>query len=395
MMRVVNPALRPVMAAAILSATVVGVALAQPPAGAPDGVVDAVIKFTATDGTPLEAKLSVPAGAKGPVPVVFHLHGAGPRNYDHGIRFRDTDGQVRQTRYYDFHARELARHGLAFFRMSKRGCSMDADGRPVVDRAVFSKATPTVLLDDYSRALDALRQRTDVDARRIILFGSSEGTRLAAQLVPRSPSGVIGLVLMSHQPDNVKNTVVWQNTIGVWRAVTSLIPEAADDAITKAEFDEAVKRDATIAQRLPFAKFDTDANAVVTSAELTTLVRPRLDLILKAVEDRNDDFLWTSLLNLTSAYLLDGWEGEPTQAFLLKLDLPIGIFHGDLDGTTRVEGVRETDAAFRAARKTNLTVRTYPRLDHDLAWTPLSTKERGPQPFQDAFQFAADLVRPR
>ena len=57
----------------------------------------------------------------------------------------------------------------------------------------------------------------------------------------------------------------------MWRAVTSLIPEAADDAITKAEFDEAVKRDASIAQRLPFAKFDADANAVVTSVELTTL----------------------------------------------------------------------------------------------------------------------------
>src|SRR5215469_8759765 len=43
-------------------------------APAPD-VVDRVIRFAATDGTPLEAKLSVPPNAKGPVPVVFRLHG--------------------------------------------------------------------------------------------------------------------------------------------------------------------------------------------------------------------------------------------------------------------------------------------------------------------------------
>ena len=116
-------------------------------------------------------------------------------------------------------------------------------------------------------------------------------------------------------------------------------------------------------------------------------------LIPAAADDRNDDFLWSAVLNLSSAYLLDGWTAGPTRAFLLKLDVPIGIFHGDIDGTTRVEGVHETAAAFKAAGKTNLTVRTYPGLDHDLGWTPLSALEAGPAPFQDAFAFAVTVVR--
>jgi hypothetical protein len=127
----------------------------------------------------------------------------------------------------------------------------------------------------------------------------------------------------------------------------------------------------------------------------TRLVRPRLDAILKAVEEKNDDFLWQSLVNLSSAYLLDGWDGAPTSAYLLKLDIPIAIFHGALDGTTRVEGVRETEAAFRAAGKTNLTVRVYPGYDHDLNWTAESAGGRGPAPFQDAFATAAELLRGR
>jgi predicted esterase len=223
-------------------------------------VRDIVFRWTATDGTPLDGKLSLPAGAKQRVPVVFLLHGAGPSNYDHAVRYRGADGQIQSTRYYDFHARELARLGLGFFRMSKRGVTGDAAGRAVVERSIFSKATPTVLLDDYARGLEALRQRSEIDPNRIALFGASEGTRLAPQLALRSPVGIVGLVLTSHQSDNQHGTVVWQNTVGVWRAVEKLIPTASDGSLTKAEYDEALKGDATLAARLPFAAIDTDAN---------------------------------------------------------------------------------------------------------------------------------------
>ena len=315
-------------------------------------VVDIIVRFAATDGTPLEAKLTVPAGVTGPVPVVFNLHGAGPRNYDHAIQYRDPNGQLQIYRYYDFHSRELARRGLAFFRMSKRGCSVEPSGRPLVERSVFSKATPTVLLDDYEKGLDALRHRKEIDASRVVLYGSSEGTRLAPQLARRSPQGIVGIVLASYQSDNQHNTVVWQNTVGPWRSIQKLIPTAADDGtLTRAEYDAAVKEAASIAKRLPFASIDPDADGVVTAADMARLVRPRLDAILKAVEERNDDFIWQQLLNLSSGYLLDGWDGDPTSAMLLKLNIPVAIFHGEVDGTTRVEGVRETAAAFQAAGK--------------------------------------------
>ena len=381
--------------AALLLAGWIRSAPHQAPAAPPPGVVNVLIQFTATDGTPLQGKLSLPAAATGPMPVVFYLHGAGPRNYDHAVRYRDTDGQIRATNYYDFYARELASRGLAFFRISKRGCTIDATGQPQVDRKVFSTATSTVLLDDYARALAEVRQRTDIDPSRVVLAGGSEGTRLAPQLALRAPAGVVGLLLMSHQSDNIRDTVVWQNTVGPWRGITYLIPAAADEALTKAEYDEALKVNASLAQRLPFAVFDSNADGTINRDEAMKVLRPRLDVILKAVEDRNDDFLWSSLVNLTSAYLLDGWTAEPTSAFLLKLTVPIAIFHGELDGTTRVEGVRETSAAFVAAGKTTLTVRTYPGLDHDLGWTPASAKGAGTAPFQDAFAWAADLVRKR
>ena len=367
----------------------------QGPSAAAETVVDVIVRFTATDGTPLEAKLSVPASAKGPAPVVFELHGAGPRNFDNAVRYKDATGQIQTTRYYDYYARELGRLGFAFFRMNKRGCTSDPSGRPVVDRSVFSKATSTVLLDDYAKGLEALRQRKEIDASRIVLSGSSEGTRLAPQLALRSPAGIVGLVLMGYQADNLHDTVVWQNSVGPWRNVQKLIPAAADGSLTKAEHEAAVTKNAALATTLPFATLDANGDGAVTAPEMASLVRPRLDAILKAVEERNDDLLWQALLNLSSAYLLDGWNGEPTQAILLRLNIPVGIFHGDLDGTTRVEGVRETEAAFRTAGRTNLTVHIYPGYDHDLNWTPQTSAGGGPLPYQEAFMFAASLVRPR
>jgi pimeloyl-ACP methyl ester carboxylesterase len=358
---------------------------------------DVIVTFTANDGTPLEGKLSLPASATGPVPVVFYLHGAGPRTYDHAIRYRTAAGEVATINYYDSHAAPLAAEGMAFFRISKRGCTADPSGRPVVDRAVFSKATPTVLLDDYASALDALRQRPEVDASRIVLFGSSEGTRLAALLARRSPDGIVGLVLTSYAGDNQRDTVEWQNSVGPWRNVVALAPAAADGRLTRAEYDEAVAKVPSLTTRLPFVAIDADKDDVMTSAELARLVAPRLAAIRQAVESGNDDFLWQNLLNLTSAYLRDGWDGPPTRDLLLPLTVPIAIFHGALDGTTRVEAVEETAAAFASAGRKNLVHRIYPTLDHDLGWTPSEAANGGSAALRDAFRAAIEMAarRPR
>jgi alpha-beta hydrolase superfamily lysophospholipase len=348
--------------------------------------------LVATDGTPLVGKLSLPAGAQGRVPIVFYLHGAGPRNYDNPVRYRGADAQVHTLNYYDWYATELARRGVGFFRMSKRGCSIDSAGRPQVDRAVFSKATATVLLDDYRQALTLVRQHAEVDPDRIVLYGSSEGTRLAPRLARASPAGVVALVLTSYAGDNTRETVIWQNSTGPWRNVQALAPEARDGVLTRAEFDSLVRRSPSMAQRFPFQAVDGNGDGRVTEAELAAVVKPRLDMILDAVASKNDDFLWQAVVNLTSAYLLEDWDGPPTHQLLQPLTIPIAIFHGELDGTTRVEAVRDTEAAFRTAGKANLTVKTYAELDHDLGWTPATALRGGVVALQDSFDFVRSVV---
>jgi hypothetical protein len=131
------------------------------------------------------------------------------------------------------------------------------------------------------------------------------------------------IALAGYAADNQHEIVVWQNTVGPWRNVQKLIPAAADGTLTRAEYDAAVKEDGSVAARLPFASVDTDADGVVTAADMARLIRPRLDAILKAVDEGNDDFIWQAVVNLSSAYLRDGWDSERNYATLLKLNVPL------------------------------------------------------------------------
>jgi alpha-beta hydrolase superfamily lysophospholipase len=115
--------------------------------------------------------------------------------------------------------------------------------------------------------------------------------------------------------------------------------------------------------------------------------RPRLDQILRAVDHRDDDYLWDNLLQLSSAYLLEDWDSPPLHQTLLRLKLPLAIFHGKDDGACRVECVLETQQAFRKAGQTNLTIHIYPKTNHDLDWTQFLKDGKPPAAFHDVFEY--------
>lgn len=369
-----------------LAATAITIPAHAAEPAAPVETQDIIINFVAADDFPLEAKLTLPADRDGPVPVVFYLHGAGARSYDNPYRYTDADGAPHIGFYFDALSREFARRGIAFFRMSKRGCVALPEAPWMrFDQAVFKTATPSVLLSDYQAGLAALRERPEINATRIIFFGSSEGTRLAPQLALSSPDGVIGLVLQSYAADNAHDTIVWQNTVGPWRNIQHLIPAARDGTLTRAEFDDAVTATPSLAQSLPFDTFDADRNGEITADEMATIVRPRLDAILSAVEQEDDALLARLLGNLSAAYLREWWNAEPTSALLLKLNLPIAIFHGKLDGTCRVEGVQETQKALLDAGRGDVLVKLYPTSNHDLDWSHDAAMTGGPQAYKDTY----------
>ena len=355
-----------------------------------------IVIVRTADGLSLEAKLSLPGAIGAPAAAVLFLPGAGPWTFDRPLVYPDfakLDDMLPDMRVYnycDFYARELSARGIGFFRMNKRGCGIvrDEQGHPreICNRSLFAQATPSVLLEDYKAALRTLKQEAGVDAQRIVLLGASEGTRLAARLAAECPDGVRAVVMLGYAGDNTRDTLTYQNTIGPWRNVAKLFDTDNNAQITRAEYDEVVRlKGKALAQALPFAELDRNRNGTITPNDMNH--RPRLDQILRAVDHRDDDYLWDNLLQLSSAYLLEDWDSPPLHQTLLRLKLPLAIFHGKDDGACRVECVLETQQAFRKAGQTNLTIHIYPKTNHDLDWTQFLKDEKPPAAFRDVFEY--------
>ncbi len=357
-----------------------------------------VIAFDTNDGLTLEGKLSVPADSKGKVPAVFFLGGAGPWTFDRWIERPGTSAagvipaDPNVYNYCGFYTEQLAQRGIATFWINKRGCVPLRD-RPYqcVNRRIFSQATPRVLLEDYRCALEALRRQSDIDANSIVLVGLSEGTVLAPQLAAASPKGIVGIVMVGYVEDNMKDLLAWQNTMGPWRNVARSFDKNEDGKVTRQEFDAVPRQEPeNAAASFTFDLLDRNRDGVVTPADVSA--DRQLEAIRRAVQERDEDFLWQNLLNLSSAYLLEDWNRPPNHTVLMKLNIPLAIFHGQEDGSCRVEGVREAQQAFAKAHRDNLTVRIYPKANHDLNWVQVLQEGGVPDPFRDIFSTIEQMI---
>jgi pimeloyl-ACP methyl ester carboxylesterase len=118
----------------------------------------------------LAGTLTLPRGTRLPYPAVVLMSGSGrdERNYLAGG-------------HYPFLvlADYLTRRGIAVLRVDDRGVGNST--------GIFSQATTEDLAQDAQAAVDFLKTRKDIDAKRIGLVGHSDGGAGAALLAARSP----------------------------------------------------------------------------------------------------------------------------------------------------------------------------------------------------------------
>lgn len=115
-----------------------------------------LITYAANDGTPLSGWLYRPAGAKGPLPLVFNYHG-GP------------EGQARPTLSPD--AQALAASGIAVFAPNVRGSS----GFGKAFMAMDDGAKRVNSIADIKASTDALVAKGIADPKRLGIMGGSYG----------------------------------------------------------------------------------------------------------------------------------------------------------------------------------------------------------------------------
>jgi pimeloyl-ACP methyl ester carboxylesterase len=149
----------------------------EPKPPVPYDAVDVTVENSKA-GVKLAATLTLPK-AKGPHPAVVLISGSGPQ---------DRDETVMGHRVFLVLADHLTRSGVAVLRYDDRGV-----GKSTGD---FGSATTPDFAVDASAAVDYLKTRTEIDAKRIGLIGHSEGA-VVAPMAANQRSDLAFLVLLA------------------------------------------------------------------------------------------------------------------------------------------------------------------------------------------------------
>jgi pimeloyl-ACP methyl ester carboxylesterase len=322
------------------------------------------VPFTSHDGLPMVGKLTLP-DTPGPHPVVVYVQTAEGMTAD-----AKRLGPKGTFNYFDLYRTRLPAVNVGFFSYEGRGIrGGDAPPRyEAIDWPVYNTSTLENKVRDALSAVAAVATQKGVASSRIFLMGTSEGTLLAAEAASRTPGTIRGLILYAVMAAPMPETFTFILTDGAFIAYRGFFDTNRDGVISRAEFEADPRRyRERVFRNAPFANFDRNGDGTFTAADMPLLSKTYLD----AVEQRDYEVLnrWartSSGMTTPDNWFKDHFEHAALWTFLSRLDMPVGLFHGDADSNTSVEALRELERRARDAGKSNLAFHYFEGLDHTL-----------------------------
>ena len=178
----------------------------------------------------------------------------------------------------------------------------------------------------------------------IILYGLSEGTIIAPLIVERDRVQVDAIFLHGYDNENLYDVIEWQNEgNGIMVMANQYFDKNGDKKISSEEYDAkdaivmAYKR--YLFQNMDFESLDKDQDGFITTGDIGTMRRNLHEGLLKAIQDDDNVWIRNNYMELTSNWFKTHFQLEPNKSRLLRLNLPIYIFHGTCDANVPVEGV--------------------------------------------------------
>ena len=136
------------------------------------------ITFASSDEVALAGTLTIPDGARGPLPAIVLVHGSGAMDRDERIGPNAVFLQL---------SNALSNHNFVVLRYDKRGVGKSGGA---------GDSTRKDLIADAAAAVAFVRRRSEVDARRVFVLGHSEGGELVPTLAATDRT-IAGIVLLA------------------------------------------------------------------------------------------------------------------------------------------------------------------------------------------------------
>ena len=353
-----------------------------------------IVKIKLSDGETMTGKLDLPAGG-GDVPeLVMFIAGTGPNTYINHRKLGNAEFN-----YFDLFVDEFNKRGVGFFAYNRRGVEI-GDTPPyydTVDKEKYKKYLPGIEVKDIGAAIGHLRNEPRLKAAKVVLLGWSEGTILAAMAAENADNKIAALFLAGYAHENMSDIIKWQlsgepSIINIRKYFDA----DKDNTITKSEYEATAAGAAymrtNVFKNAKFEAIDVNKDGKIDSADFKIINSGRLQAVLNAIEKNDDAWIWTNYFRITTAWLKEYFALEPNKTRLLRLDLPIYVFHGEDDASVSVAGVLDLKDRFAQKNKTNLQCFIFKGHDHDLNYMLWPVKKTISEGIQKIFDVAGEIA---
>lgn len=285
----------------------------------------------AATGVTLAGTLTIPADAKGPVPVVVLITGSGPQNRDEFLL---------KHRPFLVLADHLTRNGIAVLRYDDRGVAKS--------KGNFTTATSADFASDVEAAIAFLKTRSDIDRTRIGLIGHSEGGLIAPMVAAKSKD--VAFIVMMAGPGTRGDEILY----------------AQGALIAKAEGMKAANIERNTQIQKEFFKI---LLAEPNPAEAEKKMRAVVDAMVADEKDekkRQEEAkqLSGSIVTLNTPWFRFFLTYDP-RATLQKLKIPVLAINGSLDLQVPCkENLGEIEKALKAGGNRKFKTVELPNLNH-------------------------------
>jgi pimeloyl-ACP methyl ester carboxylesterase len=366
---------------------------AQAPSPGQDGVAIRTISlaFKSYDLYDMRGKLTLPQVGT-PAMIVIYVQTAEAMTVD----MRRPLGGNRTFNYFDLYREKLPQMRVGFFSYEGRGVSMgDAPPRyETIDRAMYDTSTLENKVRDVLAAIETVRGQPDLAGTPIWLIGASEGTLIAAQAAAAKPEAVAGLILYGVLSDNMRVTFRYIMSDGAFLVYRLNFDADGDGRISTAEFEADPQRyRARVLRGAPFDTFDKNNDGWFTVDEMSLLNKRYLDAV--AADDYAVLQAWAATnagATIPRDWFKDHFAQSSIWESLKGVDIPVGLFHGDRDTNTPIDGLRKLELAARAAGKRKMEFHYFEGLDHSLNVGQYFTRGELPAGHRAIFEFISRQV---
>jgi hypothetical protein len=164
-----------------------------------------------------------------------------------------------------------------------------------------------------------------------------------------------------------------------------------DGIIQRTEYANADPRAIARVGGKKFEELDMNRDSVLTTEDFRLMLQPRLQAVLGAIERKDDEWIWNSFFRIGSQWIDEHRALEPNKTRILKLELPVFLFHGVADANCPVEGVVDMGRKAQEMKKQNIHVFTFPAHDHSLEFIAWVVRQSMPDGLKTLFDQADKL----